>query len=111
MQRLKAYEEAGADVLYAPGLPDETALRTVCDALENPFNYVAGVSANGYAVDQLKDFGVRRVTIGTSFARASLAALVRAAREVLEDGTFGYVDGVPSVTDFNEFIDPHDNVS
>lgn len=106
VSRLRAFEAAGADVLYAPGLPDESALRRACSSVAKPVNYVAGFGPARFTLAQLKDFGVRRVSIGTSFCRAGLSAVVRAAREVLEKGSFDYVDGIPSVADFNELIDP-----
>jgi len=106
LSRLRAYEAAGADVLYAPGLPDEPALRLVCRSVTKPVNYVAGIGAARFTLAELEEFGVRRVTIGTSFCRAALTAVVRAAREVLERGSFDYVEGVYSVADFNELIDP-----
>lgn len=106
VSRLQAFEAAGADVLYAPGLPGEAALRLACGSITKPFNYVAGFGPNRFTLAELKDFGVRRVSIGTSFCRAGLTAVVRAAREVLEQGSFDYVDGVHSVADFNELIDP-----
>jgi 2-methylisocitrate lyase-like PEP mutase family enzyme len=55
---------------------------------------------------KLKEFGVRRVTIGTSLFRAGLTAVVGAAREVLHEGSFNYLDGIYAVADFNELIDP-----
>jgi 2-methylisocitrate lyase-like PEP mutase family enzyme len=106
LTRLQAFEAAGADVLYAPGLPDESALRLACNSVAKPFNYVAGCGPTRFALAELKEFGVRRVTIGTSFCRAGLTAVVRAAREVLGDGTFNYVDGIHTVADFNELIEP-----
>lgn len=102
--RLAEYRRAGADVIYAPGLPDERALRAACAI--GPFNYVAGIGTTRFSLAELAAIGVRRVSIGTSFARAALAALLRAGREVRERGTFGYLDGVPTVADFNELIDP-----
>lgn len=105
--RLTAYEKAGADVLYAPGLPDEQALRLVCRTIQRPVNQVIGISgAPRWTLAQLKDIGVRRVTIGTSLVRTAFAAALRGAREILDRGTFEYVDGVPSVADFNQLIDP-----
>ena len=104
--RLKAYEEIGADVLYAPGLPDERTLRLACNSISKPFNYVAGIGPNRFTLAELSEIGVRRVSIGSSFARAALTAALQAAREVLDHGTFGYSDGLPTVADFNEFIDP-----
>jgi len=106
LTRLQAFEAAGADVLYAPGLPDESALRLACSSVAKPVNYVAGFGPARFGLTELKEFGVRRVTIGTSFCRAGLTAVVRAAREVLGDGTFNYVDGIDTVADFNELIDP-----
>jgi 2-methylisocitrate lyase-like PEP mutase family enzyme len=106
LSRLKAFESAGADVLYAPGLPNEAALRLACGSVAKPLNYVAGIGPARFTVAELKEFGVRRVTIGTSFCRAALSAVVRAAREVLDSGSFSYLDGVQSVAEFNELIDP-----
>jgi 2-methylisocitrate lyase-like PEP mutase family enzyme len=106
LARLQAFEAAGADVLYAPGLPDESALRLACRSVSKPFNYVAGIGPTPHTLSQLRELGVRRVTIGTSFCRAGLTAVVRAAREVLERGSFDYVDGIHTVADFNELIDP-----
>ena len=108
LSRLQAFEAAGADVLYAPGLPDQPALRLACGAVTKPFNYVAGIGPARFTVSELKELGVRRVTIGTSFCRAGLTAVVRAAREVLDRGSFTYVDGIHTVADFNELIDPGD---
>ena len=104
--RLEAFQAAGADVLYAPGLPDEAALRLVCRALDKPFNWVAGVGATRFTLAQLAEFGVRRVTLGTSLARIALATTLRAAREILDRGAFDYTEGLPRVGDFNELIDP-----
>jgi 2-methylisocitrate lyase-like PEP mutase family enzyme len=107
LTRLQAFEAAGADVLYAPGLPDESAVRLACRSVAKPVNYVAGFGPTRFALTELKEFGVRRVTIGTSFCRAGLTAVVRAAREVLDEGTFNYVDGIHTVADFNDLIEPH----
>jgi 2-methylisocitrate lyase-like PEP mutase family enzyme len=106
LSRLQAFEAAGADVLYAPGLPDESALRLACSSVAKPVNYVAGFGPTRFTLVQLKEFGVRRVSIGTSFCRAGLTAVVRAAHEVLDQGSFDYVEGIYSVADFNELIDP-----
>jgi 2-methylisocitrate lyase-like PEP mutase family enzyme len=106
LARLQAFAAAGADVLYPPGLPDESALRLVCSSLAKPVNYVAGIGPHRFTVSQLEDIGVRRVTIGTSFARAGLTAVVGAAREVLDQGSFEYCNGIHTVADLNELIDP-----
>ncbi|RVU33867.1 isocitrate lyase/phosphoenolpyruvate mutase family protein [Hwanghaeella grinnelliae] len=96
IKRLQAFSEAGADVLYAPGLPDIDAIATVCREVDKPVNVVMGLQGGSYSVDALSDAGVRRISVGGSFARAALGALKRAAQEVLEDGTFTYAaDAMP----------------
>jgi 2-methylisocitrate lyase-like PEP mutase family enzyme len=104
--RLAAYERAGADVLYAPGLPDEAALRQVCASVRKPVNYVAGIGRAPFSLAALADIGVRRVTIGTSLVRCALGAALAGAREILERGTFDYALGAPSVGELNQLIDP-----
>ncbi|MDC0667956.1 isocitrate lyase/PEP mutase family protein [Nannocystis radixulma] len=104
LARLEAYERAGADVLCAPFLPDERAIRLACATLTKPVHYIAGRTR--FTVPELAAMGVRRVTVGASLARTALAATLRAAREILERGTFTCFDGLPSVADFNELIMP-----
>jgi 2-methylisocitrate lyase-like PEP mutase family enzyme len=88
--RLQAFSAAGANVLYAPGLPNLDAIRLVCSAVDKPVNVVMGLKGATYTVDDLQLAGVKRISVGGSFARAALGALVRAAREVREHGTFTY---------------------
>jgi 2-methylisocitrate lyase-like PEP mutase family enzyme len=98
IRRLQAYAAAGADVLYAPGLPSLDAIREVCASLAKPVNVVMGLKGATYSVEQLAAVGVRRISVGGSFARAALGALVRAAREVKDQGTFTYAaDAMPHV--------------
>lgn len=94
--RLQAFSEAGADVLYAPGLPDLAAVRTVCAKIDKPLNVLMGLGGPSYSVQELSDAGARRISVGGSFARAASAALRRAAQEVMEHGTFHYAkDAIP----------------
>lgn len=96
IRRLQAFSEAGADVLYAPGLPDLEAIRTVCREVDRPVNVVMGLTGGSYTVDELSEAGVRRISVGGSFARAAFGALLRAAREVKTMGTFTYaLDAIP----------------
>lgn len=90
--RLQAYSEAGADVLYAPGLPDLEAITTVCKEVDKPVNVVMGLQGTNYSVDALSEAGVKRISVGGSFARAALGAMFKAAKEVMEEGTFSYSD-------------------
>lgn len=93
IRRLQAFARVGADVLYAPGLPDLAAIRLVCASVDRPVNVVMGLTGPTYTVAELAEAGVRRISVGGSFARAALGALMRAAREVKEHGTFGYAKG------------------
>ncbi|MGB7269452.1 MAG: isocitrate lyase/phosphoenolpyruvate mutase family protein [Albidovulum sp.] len=90
LKRLQAFSAAGADVLYAPGLPDLDAIRTVCAETDKPVNIVMGLSGPVWSVSELAAAGVRRISVGGSFARAALGALIRAAEEVRDQGTFTY---------------------
>lgn len=90
--RLQAFEKAGADVLFAPGLPDLESVRTVCSALQKPFNFMAGIPGKAFSVAQLQAVGVRRISLATSLYRAAMTGLLDAAREVKEQGTFTYLD-------------------
>lgn len=92
IRRLQAYERAGADVLFAPGLPDLDAVRTVCAALSKPLNFMAGIRGRSFTVAELQAAGVRRISLATSLYRAAMSALHAAAREVRESGRFGYLD-------------------
>lgn len=97
IRRLQAFSEAGADVLYAPGLPDIEAIRSVCRAVDKPVNVVMGLRGKSYTVAELSEAGVRRISVGGSFARAAFGALARAAHEVRSSGTFTYAeDAIPN---------------
>ncbi|QPN44419.1 isocitrate lyase/phosphoenolpyruvate mutase family protein [Priestia aryabhattai] len=89
--RLQAYAEAGADVLYAPGLRTVEEIRAVVQAVEpKPVNVLMGLAGVPLSVNQLQDLGVRRISVGSSLARAALGAFQRAALEVRDQGTFSY---------------------
>ena len=92
--RLQAFERAGADVLYAPGLNSINDIRTVCESVGKPVNVVMGLGSSEFTVQQLSDVGVKRISVGGSFARAALGELMRAASEVASRGTFTYLDQV-----------------
>lgn len=96
IRRLQAFAAAGADVLYAPGLRDLEAIRAVCAAVSKPVNVVMGLSGPAFSVAQLREAGVKRISVGGSFARAALGAFMRAAQEVKDHGTFTYAaDALP----------------
>src|SRR5204863_1435925 len=92
IKRLQAFEKAGADVLFAPGLPDLEAVRTVCAAVSKPFNFMVGIKGKSFTVAELTAAGVKRISLATSLYREAMSGLVNAAREVKDKGTFGYLD-------------------
>jgi 2-methylisocitrate lyase-like PEP mutase family enzyme len=96
IRRLKAFAQVGADVIYAPGLPSLEAIREVCASVPKPVNVVMGLQGVAWSVEELAAMGVKRVSVGGSFARAALGGFVRAAREVKDKGTFTYAaDAMP----------------
>lgn len=92
IKRLQAFEKAGADVLMAPGLPDLDAVRAVCAAVKKPVNFMAGIRGKSFSVAALEAAGVRRISLATSLYRAAMTGLIAAAREVHDQGSFGYIE-------------------
>lgn len=99
LKRLEAFERAGADVLFAPGLPGLDAIRTVCATLNKPVNVVQGFKGGMFTLAELEEAGVRRVSVGGSFIRAALTGLRNAAAEVRDHGTFSYVETIMSTAE------------
>jgi 2-methylisocitrate lyase-like PEP mutase family enzyme len=93
IKRLKAFETAGAEVLYAPGITSAEEIRTVCASVRKPVNVLMGIKGVApLSVADLGALGVRRVSIGSGFSRAALTAFLHAAREVRDDGTFTFTE-------------------
>ena len=90
IQRLQAYQEAGADVLYAPGLTNKDDIATLVRSVDRPVNVLMGLPGASLNLAALSAIGVRRVSVGSALARAALGAFLRAAREMQQDGTFGF---------------------
>jgi 2-methylisocitrate lyase-like PEP mutase family enzyme len=88
--RLQAFQDAGANVLYAPGLTTREEIKAVVDAVDLPVNVIMGMPGVQLGVADLSALGVSRISVGSSFARAALGGFLRAAREVKERGTFTY---------------------
>jgi len=93
IRRLQAYEKAGAEVLYAPGITDPEQIRTVCASVSKPVNVLMGLKGvPPLTVQDLGALGVKRVSIGSGLSRAALTAFFHAAREVRDHGTFRFAD-------------------
>jgi 2-methylisocitrate lyase-like PEP mutase family enzyme len=97
IRRLRAFEAAGAEVLYAPGLRDLASIRTVTAAVGKPVNVVMSAADPSITVAQLAEAGVKRISVGGALSRLALAAFLKGAREMKEQGSFTYMrDTVPS---------------
>lgn len=106
IRRLQAYEKAGADVLFAPGLPNLEAIRTVCASVSKPVNVVLGARNTPYSLADLAAAGVRRVSTGSSFARAALTGLRDASLELLGPGTATYLDDAITFAEVTALMAP-----
>ncbi len=90
IRRLQAFEAAGADVLFAPGLTRAEDIRRVCSAVSRPVNVIMGLQGAAFSVAELAEMGVRRISVGSALYRAALGGFFRAAREIRELGTFTF---------------------
>src|SRR4249920_991163 len=104
ISRLQAFERAGADVLFAPGLPDLAAVTTVCAAVSKPVNFMVGIKGKSFSVADLAAAGVRRISLATSLYRAAMTGLLDAASEVKDAGTFGFLDSAITTPEINKFF-------
>jgi 2-methylisocitrate lyase-like PEP mutase family enzyme len=104
VRRLQAFERAGADVLFAPGLPDLAAVRAVCSALRKPVNFMVGMPRQPFSVAELAEAGVRRISLSTTLYRAAMTGLLAAAREVKDTGTFNYVETLMSGGQLSKYL-------
>ncbi len=101
IKRLQAYEKAGADVLFAPLLPDLEAVRLVCSSVSKPVNFMVGVPGKSFTIAELESVGVKRISLATSLYRAAMSGLIAAAEEIRDRKTFTYVE---SLRDINGFM-------
>lgn len=104
IRRLQAYQQAGADVLYAPGLKQKEEIAAVVQSVDRPINVLAGIAGMNLSVAALSQLGVRRISVGGALARAALGAFLRAAEEIAQHGTFGFLADAPSHTHLNDLF-------
>jgi 2-methylisocitrate lyase-like PEP mutase family enzyme len=105
IRRLQAYQEAGADVLYAPGLATRDDIAAVVRSVDRPVNVVMGLQGVQLSLAELAELGVSRVSVGSALARAALGAFLRAAREMHEHGTFGFADEAAPYREINAMLE------
>ena len=104
IRRLQAYQEAGADVLYAPGLSTREDIAAVISSVDRPVNVVMGLSGVQLSRADLSAMGVKRISVGSALSRAALDAFVRAGREMKEQGTFGFAEGIITYREVTEML-------
>ena len=93
VRRMNRYREAGADCLYAPGVVGAEAIGAMVQAVDGPLNVVMGLAGEPLPVEALSALGVKRISIGGSLARAAYSLVERAARTLMEEGSFSYTEG------------------
>jgi 2-methylisocitrate lyase-like PEP mutase family enzyme len=96
IERLQAYQEAGAEVLYAPGLTRQEDIAAVVSSVDRPVNVLMGLQGVPLSLSALEGIGVRRVSVGSALCRAALGAFLRAGREMRERGTFTFANDAAS---------------
>jgi 2-methylisocitrate lyase-like PEP mutase family enzyme len=104
IRRLQAYEKAGADVLFPPGLKSLDDIRTVCQSVSKPVNIVVGPPDCRHSIADLAACGVKRVSLGGSLARAAYTAARTAAEELLGPGTLTFIKSIMTTADLNKVM-------
>jgi 2-methylisocitrate lyase-like PEP mutase family enzyme len=104
LRRLQAFEAAGADALFAPGITAPADIRTVCAAVHKPVNVVMGLRGVLLSVSDLAALGVRRISVGSALSRAALGAFLRAAREIRDHGTFTFAEEALPYSEANDWM-------
>jgi len=105
IRRLQAYQEAGADVLYAPSLRTKDDIAAVVSSVDRPVNVVMGLQGMQLSLAELAELGVKRVSVGSALSRAALGAFLCAAREMREHGTFHFADDAIGYRDISAMFE------
>jgi 2-methylisocitrate lyase-like PEP mutase family enzyme len=104
IRRLQAFEAAGADVLYAPNLPDLASIRLVCSAVTKPVNVIVGTPGLCFPVAALAEAGVRRISVGPALLQTAITAMVQAVKEIREQGSFAFAEQALRFGDLNRLM-------
>ena len=105
IKRLQAYEEAGADVLYAPGLTRKEDIVSVVTSVGRPVNVLMGMQGVRFSLSELSEMGAKRISVGSALSRAALGAFLRAAQEMQAHGTFTFVDEAANSRELSAMLD------
>lgn len=106
IKRLQAYQDAGADVVFAPGLTKKEDIASVVKSLDRPVNVIMGLQGVRLSVAELSELGVKRISVGSALARAALGAFLRAAQEMKTRGTFTFADEAVSFKEISDMFKP-----
>lgn len=104
IRRLQAFEAAGADVLYAPNLPDLASIRRVCSAVGKPVNVMVGAPGQCFSVAALAEVGVRRISLGPVLLQTAISAMINAAKGIRTDGSFAFAERALTFGDLNRLM-------
>lgn len=104
IERLQAYQAAGADVLYAPGLTDIEEIAELVRSVDRPVNVLAGLPGHSLTIDQLAAAGVKRISTGSALAVAALGGFLKAAKEMRDQGSFSFVNDDPPYRDLTKLL-------
>lgn len=104
IKRLQAYQDAGADVLFAPGLNTSDEVRTVCREIDRPFNIMRGPRREHLTVAEVAALGVRRISTGGMMHAVAMSAMIGAAKEMLEQGTFAFTKAMPHAAEIDPLL-------
>jgi 2-methylisocitrate lyase-like PEP mutase family enzyme len=104
IERLQLYQEAGADVLYAPGLTNKDDIATLVSSVDRPVNLLLGLKGVNLTMIDVAALGVKRVSVGSGLARCALGAFIAAAREMRRQGTFSFADGAVEFPTLNSIF-------
>jgi 2-methylisocitrate lyase-like PEP mutase family enzyme len=104
IERLQAYQEAGADVLYAPGLTDIGEITELVRSVDRPVNVLAGLPGHSLTVDELGAAGVKRISTGSALAVAALGGFIKAAKEMRDQGSFTFTNDDPPYGDLTTLL-------
>jgi 2-methylisocitrate lyase-like PEP mutase family enzyme len=104
IKRLQAYQAAGADILYAPGIVSKDDIVTIVKSVDRPVNVVMGLQGVQLSLTELSALGVKRVSVGSALSRAALGAFLRAAQEMREHGTFSFAHHAVGYRDINAML-------
>jgi 2-methylisocitrate lyase-like PEP mutase family enzyme len=104
IERLQLYQEAGANVLYAPGLALKDDIAAVVSSVDRPVNVLMGMQGVRFIVAELSELGVKRISVGSALARYTLGAFLRGAREMRDHGTFTFLEDMARRRSINAIL-------